>query len=132
MQTIEAVQAAQAVASSTDLSTLERALLGVLTSGVLGVGGLLTWCVKYLVPKILGLMEDRNKTLVEAVAKMSKAIDDFEVKLDQHGEKIVSEVKGQGDRLSIKLDDRRIEELRGEIKRLTERDDEGVPVTKRR
>lgn len=131
------------IAQATDLSTLEKVLLMVFASGVIGVGGLITWCVKSLVPRILGLMEERNKTLVTAVEKMSGAIDDFDRSLDQHGDRIVGEVKitgdkvvGEvrtiGDRVSSKIDDRRYEELRAELKKLGPDDSGGhVPPSVR-
>lgn len=111
------------------VTTMEMVLISAIGTGLLGIGSLITWVIKSLVPKVLALMEERNRTLVEAVDRMGRAVDDFEKSLDQHGDRIVgeikthgdkvlSEVKVQGDRLAGKIDDKRFEELRAEVRKL--------------
>lgn len=112
-----------------DLSSLEQLLVGAIGTGILGIGSLVTWAVKSVVPKILGMLEERNKTLVEAVQRVGKAIDDFDTTLRTETSKIVSEINQARDKVIDTIDDKRIESLAQEVRRISKPDDTAPPPT---
>lgn len=114
-----------------DLSSLEQLLVGAIGTGILGIGSLITWAVKSVVPKILGMLEERNKTLVEAVQRVGKAIDDFDNTLKAETSKIITEVANARDKVIETIDDRRLEELTSEFRRMSasKPDDTAPPPT---
>jgi hypothetical protein len=86
--------------------TLEGVLISALGTGILGIGGLIAWTIKSVVPQILATLEERTKALVTAVEKIPEALDRFETRMAESEARIIG-----------KIDDRRIADLHHEIRR---------------
>lgn len=106
-------------------------LIIVLAAGLTGFGGLIVWAVKSAFPPILETFRARTKAitdavdrvpaLVTAVEKIPAALDRFEVRLAQSEERIVS-----------KVEERRVEALTEELRRIGDAQPASVPPPRRR
>jgi len=100
------------------LSDFESLLVTGLVTVVAGVGGLITWVVKSLVPKLLNGFEDRNKALIEAsqktadaVAKIPEAIKSFELAILGVENRVAAKIEAAKDSIVDEVRDRRISNL---------------------
>jgi uncharacterized protein Yka (UPF0111/DUF47 family) len=103
------------------LSTFEMMLLGAMGTGLMGIGTLITWTFKSVVPRIMATLEERTKALVTAVEKIPEALDKFEGRLAEAETKIIA-----------RIEERRFDDLKEEIRRRLPSEDTIPPVTVRK
>lgn len=104
-----------AIAGLTDFDSY---LVGGLVSVVCAVGGLITWTVKGLLPKVLTAFEKRNDALIlasektsDAVSKIPEAIKAFEIALLGMEKRIEERIESTHDKVLEELRDKRVSDL---------------------
>jgi hypothetical protein len=102
-------------------SPLETWLLTIIIGGCGGLVGLITWAVKSVLPRVLATLEERTKALVDAVEKIPEAIDRFDRSLSASESRILA-----------RIDERKIDELREEVRRRIPSEDTLPPISIRR
>ncbi|WP_437489500.1 hypothetical protein WME75_10830 [Sorangium sp. So ce1014] len=103
------------------MSPLEEVLVGALCTGLTGLTGLIVWVVKSVVPKILSTLDERTKALVTAVERIPQALDKFEERLAASETKILA-----------KIEERRFDDLKEELRRRLPADDTIPPMSNKR